>query len=222
MAILQVHTIVGNSKNTAPTTYSLHLQGLEKVLGSLTLGGYDVSRFVPSNVTFTFAEAKSRDLVVGLQSIVASTANAKNINLLPSGILSFIDTTVSHLWLPLESCRLFEEVFGIVWDPNSNLYLVNDTLHRVLLAQNASFTFQLGNNLTASQNIDITLPYQSFDLEVTTAYPNVSNPTRYFPLRRAVNETQYTLGRAFLQEAYVRITNHVHGEAQLNKQLSHR
>jgi hypothetical protein len=29
----------------------------------------------------------------------------------------------------------------------------------------------------------------------------VSNQTRYFPLQRAANDTQYTLGRTFLQEA---------------------
>ena len=211
-----------NSITRAPTPYSLHLQGLKQVLGSLTLGGYDVSRFVPSNVSFNFAEDNSRDLVVGLQSLVASTSDTKNISLLPNGILSFIDATVSHLWLPLESCQLFEKVFGIVWDPESDLYLVNDTLHSALLAQNANFTFQLGNDLTASQTIDITLPYQSFDLEATTAYPNVSNSTRYFPLRRAVNKTQYTLGRVFLQEAYARITHYMHREAQHNEQLSYR
>jgi hypothetical protein len=29
----------------------------------------------------------------------------------------------------------------------------------------------------------------------------VKNTTSYFPLKRAANDTQYTLGRAFLQEA---------------------
>jgi len=34
-------------------------------------------------------------------------------------------------------------------------------------------------------------------------YPYYNSTTSYFPIRRAANETQYVLGRAFLQEAYV-------------------
>lgn len=40
-----------------------------------------------------------------------------------------------------------------------------------------------------------------FDLEAS--YPIYPNATSYFPIRRAANDSQYTLGRAFLQEAYV-------------------
>ena len=49
--------------------------------------------------------------------------------------------------------------------------------------------------------MDIVLPYASFDL--LASYPRVLNATKYFPLKRAANESQYTLGRTFLQEAYV-------------------
>lgn len=45
------------------------------------------------------------------------------------------------------------------------------------------------------------MEYESFDL--MAEYPIVNNQTRYFPLRQAQNDTQYTLGRAFLQDAYV-------------------
>ena len=179
---------------------ALTIEELKKVFGSLTLGGYDASRFTPSNVSFGFAGDNSRDLVVGLQSIIMSSPKF-NGNLLPNAILSFIDATVSHMWLPLEACQLFESAFGIEWDPLSDLYLVNDTLHKSLIAENASLTFKLGTDTTSTQTTEITLPYASFDLEVTTTYPNVTNDTSYFPLRRAANDTQYTLGRVFLQEA---------------------
>jgi hypothetical protein len=76
---------------------------------------------------------------------------------------------------------------------------VNDTLHENLLSTNASFTFKIGNATDEGSTIDIALPYASFDL--TVDYPIVSNQTRYFPLQRAANDTQYTLGRTFLQEA---------------------
>jgi hypothetical protein len=35
------------------------------------------------------------------------------------------------------------------------------------------------------------------------SYPYYPNATRYFPIRRAANETQYVLGRTLLQEAYL-------------------
>jgi hypothetical protein len=60
----------------------------------------------------------------------------------------------------------------------------------------------LGSNTsTPAQNVNITFPYAAFDL--TASSPLVDNTTRFFPLKRAVNESQYTLGRAFFQEAYV-------------------
>lgn len=81
------------------------------------------------------------------------------------------------------------------------MYFVNDTLHQSLTAINPNITFQIGDTTTGGPTVDIVLPYASFDL--LASYPMVLNATRYFPLQRATNESQYTLGRAFLQEAYV-------------------
>ncbi|MCJ1248862.1 hypothetical protein MMC30_006083 [Trapelia coarctata] len=110
---------------------------------------------------------------------------------------------LSHVWLPVEVCQAFERVFGLVYDPLSELYLANETLRESLQAQNPTFTFKLGTDKTSTNTVDITLPYASFDQLVTTVYPNVGNATSYFSLRRAAHETQYTLGRAFLQESYL-------------------
>ena len=76
------------------------------------------------------------------------------------------------------------------------VYWVDDDLHNSLMAANPNITFKLrGSNKTA---IEIVLPYASFDLQSQAV-----NNARYFPLKKAVNESQYTLGRTFLQEAYV-------------------
>ncbi|KAI4211721.1 MAG: hypothetical protein LQ351_005495 [Letrouitia transgressa] len=173
---------------------------LKKVTSSLVLGGFDESRFVPHNITFNFADDSSRDLVVGLQSILISDSSS---SLLSSPVLSFVDASVSHIWLPLDACRAFENAFGLLWDKTSGLYLVNDTLHDSLMARNPTVSFRLASDRTSAQAIDITLPYASFDLQLSDTYPNVNHSTRYFPIRRAANDTQYTLGRVFLQEAYL-------------------
>ncbi len=114
--------------------------------------------------------------------------------------MSFLDSTVPYIYLPAAACKLFENAFGIVWNDTAQLYLVNTTQHILLQTQNPSVTFTLGSNSTSSK-VNITLPYAAFDL--TASYPLVNGTERYFPLKRADNDTQYTLGRAFFQEAYV-------------------
>lgn len=174
--------------------------GLKKVDGTLTLGGYDASRFAPNAISFPFASDISRNLVIGLQSIEFSDSNTKSKDLLSEGILTFVDSTVPHIWLPVSACTKFEDAFGIAYDKQTDLYLVNDTLHETLLAQNASVTLVLGNDVKGGNTVSITLPYPSFDLEAS--YESLNGTTRrYFPLRRAANDTQYTLGRTFLQES---------------------
>ena len=174
--------------------------GLKKVDGTLTLGGYDASRFAPNAISFPFASDISRNLVIGLQSIEFSDSNTKSKDLLSEGILTFVDSTVPHIWLPFSACTKFEDAFGIAYDKQTDLYLVNDTLHETLLAQNASVTMVLGNDVRGGNTVNITLPYPSFDLEAS--YESLKGTTRrYFPLRRAANDTQYTLGRTFLQES---------------------
>ncbi|KAF2402809.1 acid protease [Trichodelitschia bisporula] len=168
-----------------------------KSFGSLTLGGIDVSRFEPNKLNFSMAVDISRDLEVAIQSI---TTSASSTPLLPKPIISFIDTVVPFIWLPLEACKQFESVFGLTWNAASELYLVDDTLHQKLLAQNPSITFRIGPQATGDA-VDIKMSYGSFDLLASP--PLVANQTRYFPLKRAVNDTQYALGRTFLQNAYV-------------------
>lgn len=136
---------------------------------------------------------------MGLQAITSTDSKGKTTSLLPSGILTFVDSTIPYIWLPVEACSAFEKEFGLTWDSQSELYLVNDTLHTALTARNPTFTFQLGNLAAGGPHVNITLPYKSFDLNVGP--PLVSNSTKYFPVKRAANSTQYTLGRAFLQEA---------------------
>ena len=126
-----------------------------------------------------------------------------NLSLLASPIVANIDSSVAQIWLPTTACQRFEEVFGLTWNEESNLYLVNETLHKTLLIRNDNITFTLSNEKSQPiSTIDIVLPYASFDL--TASYPLVAyTSTHYFPLRRAENESQYVLTRTFLQEAYL-------------------
>ena len=169
------------------------------VLGSLTLGGYDSAKFTPNNMTFAFGPDPSRSLLIGLQSIQADNVLNGVVSLLPQGILALVDSTIPEIWLPVEACKMFETSFGLVYDPQTDRYLVNDTMHSQLQKLNPTLTFQLGNAIYGGTFVNIEVPYTAFDLQAT--YPIYPNATNYFPLRRAANYTQYTIGRTFLQES---------------------
>lgn len=172
------------------------------MFGSLTLGGYDSSRLFPNNVSFSLAPDVSRDLTVGVQSITATYANGSAVSLLLEPIWTFIDSTIPYIYLPVDACKEFEKWFGLVWNTTYQTYFVDDALHESLVAENNNFTFKIGNTETGGPTIDICLPYSSFDLVMD--YPLVPSDlsgVRYFPLMRAANQSQYTLGRTFLQEA---------------------
>ena len=76
-----------------------------KVSGSLTLGGYNTSRSVSANTSFSFGQF-SRDIPVKIQSILTDAAP---VSLLSSPIYAFIDSLVPHIWLPMDTCRAFEQ-----------------------------------------------------------------------------------------------------------------
>lgn len=175
------------------------------VLGNLILGGYDSSRFKADTTThsFSFGASDANPLKVGVQSIVADNTLVGTTSFsVNAGHLSVIDSTIPHIWLPRAICDKMEAAFGLTYDNQSDLYTVNDTMHAQLQALNPSITFKIGDTAYDNGNgTNIRLPYGAFDLKV--GWPTYSEDVNYFPIRRANNDTQYTLGRTLLQEAYV-------------------
>ena len=168
--------------------------------GSLTLGGYDTTRFTANTLTIPFGPDSSRDLLIAIQSIRSTNTQTQ---LLPVPQFFWIDSTVSQLWLPVEACIAFEQAFGIVLDKVTGLYLVNDSLNQRLLKQNPNVTFTIGSELSGGTTVDIVFPYAAFNLNATL--PLINGSSFYFPLKQVTNESQYTLGRTFLQEAYLTV-----------------
>lgn len=120
------------------------------------------------------------------------------------------------MWLPRETCDRFEKMFGLTYDNNKDLYFVNDTANIQLRALNPSIVIGLGTSSNPTERVNIVLPYAAFDLQASRPlFPNVTN---YFPIRRAANESQYTLGRVFMQEAYV-VVDHERGNFSVHQAL---
>ena len=121
---------------------------------------------------------------------------------LPTGPYNMsIDSTVSQLWLPQALCDSLEEFMGLSYDSSTELYLINATARDRLISLSPEFTFTLAPDATTQVTTNIVLPYAAFDQQI--GLPTYENNTSYFPIRRAANDSQFVLGRTFLQEAYV-------------------
>lgn len=107
------------------------------------------------------------------------------------------------MWLPEAWCDLFEDVFGLRYVEETGRYLVDDEQHTELLGLDPRLTFTLGASTSGGTIARFEFPYAAFDLE--GQYPVFPNATRYFPIRRAANDSQYTIGRVFLQETYLTV-----------------
>lgn len=170
---------------------------------SLTLGGYDSNRISGSSLSIPMNPDNSRPLQLAIQKIVTQNSLLGTANLLPTSTYHFLDSTVPHLWLPSDAISQFVSTFGLQYDNATDLYTINSTTHARLLELNPTVSFVLAESTSsgASDSISLDFPYAAFDLNAS--YPFYENTTRYFPIRKAANESQYTLGRTFFQEAYV-------------------
>ena len=166
------------------------------------LGGYDKARLSSNAISVPVNHSlPEQSLMLSLNSIVAfNTLDGAVQALLNSTVPVNIDSSVSQLWLPEDVCDQFAQVFGLGYDSRTDLYTVNDTIHSQLLSNDPSVSLTLGP-IGSGNSISINMHYSAFDLNASIPLYNLSTP--YFPIRRATNSSQYTLGRAFLQEAYI-------------------
>jgi hypothetical protein len=118
-------------------------------------------------------------------------------------VYTLIDFAESQIWLPESACDAFAKAFNLTYDETTDLYLVDADTRERLRQRNPTVTFGLGQTPDPGGRVNIVLPYRAFDQQAS--YPIYNETTNYFPIRRAHNDTQYTLGRTFFQEAYIRV-----------------
>ncbi|KAF2110264.1 aspartic peptidase domain-containing protein [Lophiotrema nucula] len=173
-----------------------------RIAGSLTLGGYDRSR-ISNGTNDTLQIPGGDDLVVGLQSITTDLGNGTTSTLLDSGVLSVIDSGVAELWLPREACDRFASAFNLTYFEPADRYALTDEAHIQLQSLAPTISITIGTSVKDGDSITIDLPYAAFDVQAS--YPIFATPTNYFPIRRAANDSQYSVGRVFLQETYLTV-----------------
>ncbi|KAF7947906.1 hypothetical protein EAE96_008979 [Botrytis aclada] len=183
---------------------------------SLTLGGYDENRFIPHDISFTLTQDPPVPQVF-VDSIFVISSNGSNTPIqlasYEDNINAFIDSSTPYLWLPEAVCNRFADALGLSYNESLNLYTFdeNPSQHNNLSdsSTTTTFTFVFKDKSSASDFVEIDLPYAAFDLSLSYPYiPNTEYGTDeaskfYFPLARSANSSQYTIGRAFLQEAYI-------------------
>ena len=188
---------------------------LKQVPGSLTFGGYDAARFQSNDVSFSLDS--NQQPTVTLNSIIANGWRNGNITLLEDSEqgLFTIDSSTPFLWLPEAAAQRFEQTFGLEYSDTLQLYFYpnqsqpNSTLLSDLNA--CTFDFEISDVSGSKQTLTISLIGQTFtSLSLSYGYPDLgidssSQPIPYFPVRKAANSTQYTIGRTFLQETYLTV-----------------
>ena len=202
---------------------TLMILGLKNVPASLVLGGFDANRFEPHNVSFDLDPNQNPVVALNEIRVTAQPLSSSKVSIeWPSNSLELlgsdkanlftIDSSTPYLWLPEAVCLQFERALGLTYDDAVQLYtfVSNSTQHNVLVDWNMTFQFIVADLPGSSNSVSLSLPYEAFDLQLSYPYPGLnatssSPPINYFPLRKAANSTQYTIGRTFLQETYLKV-----------------
>lgn len=176
------------------------------VYGSLVLGGYDASLIaqdktdtkVEARGQFPFGPDENRELILYVQDV---SGHPKLAGSSGAGFSIVLNSAVPDIWLPEKVCGAFESAFNLQYNATANRYFLNSTAYTAIQQLDPNITFSLATSATDTA-VNITMSWQSFDL-VDKSTEAASHNNRYFAIRRGQNTTQYTLGRAFFQDAYV-------------------
>ncbi|KAK4450043.1 aspartic peptidase domain-containing protein [Podospora aff. communis PSN243] len=199
---------------------------------SLVFGGFDKTRFEPHDTTFAL-DPTHRAPRVRLRGITADvtssdkvingnwTSTSQSLVAMNDSITAMIDTSTPYLWLPTEVCDRFAAALNLTWREDLGVYLYSDVnlYNRFREEQSLSFTFTVssfdnsddyGRPFDMPGVINITLPSAAFAQVLRYPFKDAikfgEGAVPYFPLKRStleVNNNQYIIGRAFMQEAYI-------------------
>lgn len=149
------------------------------------------------------------------------TSTSQTLVAMNDSITAIIDTSTPYLWLPTEVCERFATALNLKWNETLGVYVYANgpQYTRFVSEKFLSFTFSLssydnaddfGQPLQVRGVVNITLSSAAFAHVLNYPFGNViefgAPGIPYFPLKRStpeVNNNQYIIGRAFMQEAYI-------------------
>ncbi|RYP18033.1 hypothetical protein DL765_004149 [Monosporascus sp. GIB2] len=197
---------------TASNSFGMHIGSVvPPVDGSLYFGGYDQNRIIGDIITETDDYTKEitlKDITINVvegaspwkfESMSGILAQG-NDSISSAGIQVSVDGCSPYLSLPRSTCDALASYLPVDYNEDLGLYIwkTNDKKYAQIIGSPSAlqFTFLSGSN---TQNVTISVPF--LHLNLTLDAPLVEEPQQYLPC--FTGSDRYTLGRAFLQDAFV-------------------
>ncbi|RYP01588.1 hypothetical protein DL764_006176 [Monosporascus ibericus] len=197
---------------TASNSFGMHIGSVDPPIdGSLYFGGYDQNRVVGDIITETDDYTKEitlKDITINVAegaspwefASMGGILGQGNDSIGSTGIQVSVDGCSPYLTLPRSTCDALASHLPVDYDEDLGLYIwnTNDRKYAQIVGSPSAlqFTFLSGSN---TQNVTISVPF--LHLNLTLDAPLVEEPQQYFPC--FTGSDRYTLGRAFLQDAFV-------------------
>lgn len=208
---------------TPSNSFGLHIGSVNlKIKGSLYFGGYDQSRICGNVSTQQGPFSGLEPIDDGLKGLIdlldiainvydgISPFNTSTINGLLTKGNSSISPALSlpllpeapYLDLPKSSCDAIAAWLPVTYDAGLGLYTWNtdDPRYTQIVSSPSVLSFVFRKDQTNTQNITINVPFALLNL--TLQAPLVTSSIPYLPCN-AQSSGRYSLGRAFLQAAFV-------------------
>ncbi|GAW10987.1 hypothetical protein ANO14919_003250 [Xylariales sp. No.14919] len=203
-----------HEQNEIPSnSFAMHIGSVNPAMpGSLYFGGYDQNRIVGDILTETDDYTKAISLNDISITVVDGSSPwdfeskggllaANNDSITSGGIKVSVDGCSPYLTLPQSTCDAIAEHLPVKYNQDLGLYIwqQDDPKYSQIVSSASSldFTFLAGSN---TQHVNISVPFRHLNLTLTE--PLVDNDQQYFPCYTGYTGG-YTLGRAFLQDAFV-------------------
>lgn len=178
--------------------------------GSLFLGGYDQSKVLGPVSTlsygYDFLPIEVAEGASPLNYTSKSGLLGQGNSSIGESLSVLVDATLPFLYLPRSSCDAITEDLPVVYDDNYGLYIwnVEDPHYHIIVTSPLflQFTFRLNSSIVLNMTVDV--PFPLLNLNLTS--PLVTSSTPYFPCTPYSSGRpygQYSLGRAFLQAAFI-------------------
>ena len=206
-------------QGTLPSsTFGLHIGSacLDQALPlSLWLGGYDRQRVLgPISIQipnqYSEFQIDLRDIGIAVEFGGSPFPCSSKDGLLKSGstesnapLSVFINTQAPFLSLPRSSCDAITQYLPVIFNVSLQLYLwdTKSPNYSKIVTSPSYLRFTFNTSASNNSNVTIKVPFRLLNL--TLEPPLVTNPTFYFPCQTPNVDGRYSLGRAFLQAAFL-------------------
>ena len=199
------------------SSYGLHVGSV--VLGmplSLWIGGYDQSRVLGNissqsyDVIIDLFAIDLLDIAIGMDHGGSPFPYKKRENILADGnssITNAISVAMNpgapYMSLPNSTCAAIAKDLPVTYQAKYGLYFwnVHDPQYTKIVTSPSFLGFTFRASGIKSVNLTVNVPFRLLNLTLNA--PLIDKPTQYFPCQPPQLSSQYSLGRAFLQAAFL-------------------